>query len=268
MNLRWCTVFHHFLWNSTGIVARCCRIVVSNFSTWCCWWFYKPRMHSSKVSLAFRHEQIVRSRCLTEFCCIRSACHDRKRHVLYLFFFSGLRRCQSDAEVRCKPVKADMTDFFCIKVGDSPHLEDCTKFYRCSSVMDAQPCLCRCRRRNTAWDEESHLCTQQAAVTSCRVNGKFSGKLGSVDFPEEGFKKENDIIKSMFEGSNEKNSDGSNYARTQSPVDSSTLNFTAGDIVVVIDDDFPVWAISLAVSAAVTFAVGIILYFYWKTIFV
>lgn len=74
-----------------------------------------------------------------------------------------------------------------------------------------------------------------------------------------GLKKENDVIKSMFDSEEPKHKQ---VLKSQlSSLELNTFNLTSINAV-IIDDDFPVWAISLAVSALVTLAVGIILYVY------
>ena len=140
-----------------------------------------------------------------------------------------------------------------------PHTTDCTKFYQCTDV-NSQPCLCRCRLRNMLLDVNSGKCDQIREDNSCGNKRKLKEKADDKDFLG-GLKKENDIIKSMSEILKEHDDPDVHLGTTVSPLELNTLNLTASNVI-VIRDDFPVWAISFAVSAAVTVAVGVILFFY------
>ena len=176
--------------------------------------------------------------------------------------FSGTKRCFGDQWARCRPLKNEVSDFVCIEKGYSLHATDCTKFYRCSNVNN-QPCICRCRHKNMFLDLNSGKCGQINEANACGMNKKFKVKAKDKDFLG-GLKKENDIIKSMSELSKEQEAQVAFLHTTVSHLELNTVNITSEKIL-IIDDNFPVWAISLAVSAAVTIAVGIILFFYWRT---
>ena len=109
-------------------------------------------------------------------------------------------------------------------------------------------------------DPSSGKCGQINEANACRVNGKSKAKADDKDFLG-GLKTENDIIKSMSELSKEQEAQAAFPDTTMSHLELNTVNITSEKII-IIDDNFPVWAISLAVSAAVTIAVGIILFFY------
>ena len=173
--------------------------------------------------------------------------------------FSGTKRCFGDQWTRCRPLKNEVSDFVCIEKGYSLHATDCTKFYRCSNVNN-QPCICRCRHKNMFLDLNSGKCGQINEANACGMNKKFKVKAKDKDFLG-GLKKENDIIKSMSELSKEQEAQVAFLHTTVSHLELNTVNITSEKIL-IIDDNFPVWAISLAVSAAVTIAVGIILFFY------
>ena len=109
-------------------------------------------------------------------------------------------------------------------------------------------------------DPISEKCGQINEANACGINRKFKVKAENKDFLG-GLKTENDIIKSMPELSKEQEAQVAFLDTTMSHLQLNTVDITSEKIL-IIDDNFPVWAISLAVSAAVTIAVGIILFFY------
>ena len=187
-------------------------------------------------------------------------CSHNLNHTI-LFPFAGTRRCPSDQMVKCRAAKKPLNDFVCVEKGDSVHPRDCTKFYRCAE-RNSHPCICRCRFKTLIWDTKSSQCKTQANEAPCRIPKRMGEKSEHTHKDiHGGLKKENDVIKSMFDSEEPKHKQ---VLKSQlSSLELNTFNLTSINAV-IIDDDFPVWAISLAVSALVTLAVGIILYVYWK----
>ena len=90
----------------------------------------------------------------------------------------------------------------------------------------------------------------------CSEQNTLKAKAGNIH--QLGKERETDETKVIFE---DRGSVDTVEVTKLPPWKEEIINGTS-KTVVIIDDNFPVWALSLAVSSAVIIAVGIILFFY------
>ncbi len=138
----------------------------------------------------------------------------------------------------------------CVEDGFLQHPYDCQKFFKCISRGNL-PCLCKCRWENSFFD----LSTKRCEFLDWTISGERCRHVRKS-------------------GNRKYTMDGKHWHSLQHPVfqlleeivgsrnKKSYMYGNKSQIAIVVDDHFPVWAISLLASTMVTVAVGFIVYYY------
>ncbi len=171
--------------------------------------------------------------------------------------FSEEESCISNNEVKCKPIRFHESITVCTEHGSLPHPHDCAKFFKCLNRGNVH-CLCKCAQEESYFHLEEKKCK---SLHSPPISGHCRDDLKKkIPIPE--FKLDqtggNEILHPVFKMMED--------FRGQKPARrhfrDSFISINKSKIVNVIDDNFPVWVITVLVSCMVTAAVGMILYFY------
>ncbi len=138
----------------------------------------------------------------------------------------------------------------CLEEGYLQHPYDCQKFFKCASRGNL-PCLCKCRWENSFFDLSTKRCEYidwTMPEERCRHIKKILNRNYKVDGKHR-HSLQHPVFQLLEEIVGTRNHKSNMYGNES-------------QVAIIVDDNFPVWAISLFASTMVTVAVGFIVYYY------